>query len=294
MDDGLSLWLQLREPADFAARSTTLTRAIAQAVSADESLRLLDLGTGTGSNVRYLSEHLATRQRWLAVDRDATLLRELRSRMSSWAMARGYEARIEHDVCTIHGAHFDCEVETRKHDLGALGAHDIFAGRRLVTASALLDLVSESWLRTLAAHCRAEGALALFAITYNGLFTCVPAEPEDEMVRELMNRHQNRDKGLGGPAAGPDASACAERCFAAVGYRVCREPSNWALGSGTSDVQRLLIEGWAEAAVEVAPDRASTIGDWRARRLAHLAAGRSSIVVGHDDLAAWPAGVLEL
>ena len=28
-------------------------------------------------------------------------------------------------------------------------------------------------------------------------------------------------------------------------------------------------------------------GDWRARRLAHVDAGRSRLTVGHDDLAAW-------
>ena len=53
-------------------------------------------------------------------------------------------------------------------------------------------------------------------------------------------------------------------------------------------MQRLLIEGWAEAAAEMAPDRASTTAGWRARRLTHVAAGRSRVVVGHDDLAAWP------
>jgi len=34
-------------------------------------------------------------------------------------------------------------------------------------------------------------------------------------------------------------------------------------------------------------DRPPTIARWRARRLAHVDAGRSRLVVGHDDLAAW-------
>ena len=90
---------------------------------------------------------------------------------------------------------------------------EIFEGRNLVTASALLDLVSESWLRLLAARCREAGATALFTLTYDGRSSCDPVEPEDELVRELMNLHQKTDKGLGGPADGPDAWAVAERAF---------------------------------------------------------------------------------
>jgi hypothetical protein len=284
----LSDWLRLREPADVAARSEALTRAITEKIVTGEPLRLLDLGTGTGSNIRYLAERLRGRQRWLAVDHDTVLLDAFPERMTSWAAASGYEASTDNRRSTVRGADFECDVETEGRDLGALDDHRIFAGRQLVTASALLDLVSESWLRALAAHCRGEGAVALFAITYNGRFTCSPADAEDEPVRNLFNRHQKTDKGLGGRAAGPDAAAVAKQCFLREGYYVLRESSDWRLGPADRDVQQLLISGWAEAATDTAPEQASAIADWRARRLAHVDAGRSHVVVGHDDLAAWP------
>ena len=131
-----------------------------------------------------------------------------------------------------------------------------------------------------------SGAAALFAITYNGWSSCSPAEPEDEMIRDLLNRHQKTDKGLGGSAAGPDAAACAARCFADIGYRVWTEPSDWLLGSAERELQRRLIDGWAKAAMELAFDNASEIARWRARRIGHVDAGQSHIVVGHCDVAA--------
>jgi SAM-dependent methyltransferase len=288
VDEALSHWLRVREPADVAARSEALTRAIVEAMVPGAPLCALDLGTGTGSNIRYLAERLGGRQRWLAVDRSAALLAELPERMASWAAASGYEARTDGRRCGARGAHFECDIEMHEGDVGTLDDHRIFAGRHIVTASALLDLVSESWLRALAAHCRVEGALALFAITYNGRFACTPSDPEDEAVRNLMNRHQKTDKGLGGCAAGPDAGDVAEQCFLQAGYRVRREPSDWILGPADREMQRFLIDGWASAATEMAPDQAPAIARWRARRLAHVEAGRSSVVVGHDDLAAWP------
>ncbi len=271
MSDSLGDWLRLREPADWAARSEDLVHAVAEMLPADRPLRILDLGTGTGSNVRYLMDRLPGPQQWLAVDRSPELLALLKERTSNQAAARGHE------------------IDTLPRDLDDLDAPVMFEGRHLVTASALLDLVSESWLRALASRCRDAGASVLFALTYNGESTCAPVEPEDEMVRELLNRHQKTDKGLGGPAAGPDAVVCAERCFREIGYDVRTAPTDWNLGPAEAEMQRYLIDGWAEAAAELAPDRAAAIADWRMRRLAHLDAARSRIIVRHHDLAAWPA-----
>ena len=59
------------------------------------------------------------------------------------------------------------------------------------------------------------------------------------------------------------------------------------LGRQNRTFQRMLIEGWARAAVEVAPERAGTIADWLRRRREHLEKGRSRIVVNHVDMVAW-------
>ena len=246
MDNSLSTWLQLREPADAAARSDGLTRTIVDALADSETVQVLDLATGTGSNLRYLAPRLQGRQRWLVIDRDSALLALLPELMSSWGTDRRYEVdTIGGSECVIRNEQLECQVESRSLDLNSLDDVDIFAGRHLVTASALLDLVSEQWLSALAARCREVGAAALFAITYNGWSSCSPAEPEDEMIRDLLNRHQKTDKGLGGSAAGPDAAACAARCFADIGYRVWTEPSDWMLGSPEQKLQRRLIDGWA-------------------------------------------------
>ena len=216
--------------------------------------------------MRYLSSRLPVPQHWLVVDRDPQLL------------AEGPRPSVT------------CHIETLCLNLGApadLADPVLFAGRHLVTASALLDLVSDQWLRTLAGRCRTTGAAALFALNYNGRSRCTPAEAEDDTIRDLMNRHQRANDMGFGRAAGPEAVDCAERWFAAAGYEVRREPSDWILAPEQGELQRQLIEGWAQAAEEIAPEQTPMIRDWLARRLAHVEAGRSHVVVGHDDLAAW-------
>jgi len=286
MDESLSEWLRLRATADWAARSDTLARRVIDAIGPVDRVHVLDLCTGTGSNLRYLIERLPSRQRWMVVDRDPALLREVPERLSLWAQERGLGIHIDSDGCHVRGDRLECDVETRQMNLDTLDAA-IFEGQHLVTASALLDLAAESWLDTLATRCRSVGASALFALTYTGGSSCEPSDPADALVRGLFNRHQKTDKGLGGPAAGPDAWAAAERSFVEAGYVVESAPSDWTLRPDERAFQRRLIEGWAEAATEIAPGHATTIDEWRHRRLEHVDAGRSRIAVCHYDMAAW-------
>jgi hypothetical protein len=292
MDDAaLSLWLRLREQRDWKARSVSLTNAILARLPDDRPVGVIDLATGAGSNLRYLVERLPPRQRWLLIDRSAALLSEAGTRTRAWAAERGYDVELRTAASmglAISGPQLDCEVEARVQNLATLDDPSMFAGRHLVTASALLDLVSEAWLRALALRCRAAGAAALLTISYDGRSSCAPVEPEDEFVRELMNAHQRRDKGLGGPAQGPNAASCAARCFADEGFEVEIAASDWQLDSSDAAMQRTLIDGWARAASEQAPAAGETIAAWRTRRLAHVDAGISHVVVGHQDVAAWP------
>src|SRR5438045_3051507 len=58
LSENLSRWLTLREPFDAAARSEVLARSVAAMVPADRPVRIVDLGTGSGSNIRYLAPFL--------------------------------------------------------------------------------------------------------------------------------------------------------------------------------------------------------------------------------------------
>ncbi len=257
-EPGLSTWLALREPIDHAARSEALTGALAAALPATRPLRILDLGTGIGSNIRFLAPRLPTPQVWTAVDRDASLIAQLPP-----------------------------GVEARRLELGSLQDTALFQGIHLVTASALLDLVSAGWIDRLAEICAGAEAAAMFPLNYNGWSACVPRDLDDEFVLEQFNRHQrSNDKGFG-VAAGPDAADRAARAFSKVGYQVRMARSDWNLTSGMQDLQMALIEGWAHAVREISPEHVGRVDAWLERRLAHVRSRQSGIQVGHVDVAAW-------
>jgi hypothetical protein len=279
-----SEWLALRQPADAAARPAWLVERLRDSGSEARIRHIIDLGSGAGANLRYLAPRLGGRQDWLLVDDDPALLELAGAIRVGHEAASGAGRRGPRDAPADPGSPA-WTVRTAQADLAAGLAALPWPPGGLVTASALLDLVSRDWLEALARYCAAAGAQALFALTYDGRIALAPEEPEDGLVRELVNRHQRRDKGFG-PALGPDAPSAAAEIFESAGYAVETADSDWRLGETDAGLQRALLRGWREAAAETSPELHDSLESWLARRLGHVEAGRSRIVVGHRDLLA--------
>ena len=255
----------------------------------DRPIQIIDLATGTGANLRYLSQILGGRQEWCLIDRDQTLLDAIPAIFSEWVL--GFEGEVKQSgtelIVTRHD--FECHARTEQRDLATdLAAVDFSAGA-LVSGSALLDLVSGPWLRELAQRCHAVRAPVLFALNYDGHMEFDPREADDERVRKLVNLHQMTDKGFG-KALGPKAGQNAVRIFEQLGYRVESARSDWRISPSDQEVQAVLLDMWFAAALEIAPDEGSVLRNWIQRRREHVACGRSGLSVGHIDLLGWLPG----
>ena len=258
-------WLALREPADHRARAADLLPPLCAAWRTAGWRRALDLGSGAGSNLRYLAPRLPDGQDWTLLDHDAGLL------------ARAAAA-----------AEPSQRVTFLRGDLARAGIASV-ADAHLVTCSALLDLVSAAWLRRLARACRAASCGVLLALTYDGTMRWDADAVDDELIQRLVNAHQRR-KQHPQPALGPDAAPTAEALLAAEGYRTWRSPSPWRLGPADAALARELVDGWERAAMEMAvgDEEAHRIRTWAAARRRTIAGGRFGLIVGHQDLLALP------
>jgi SAM-dependent methyltransferase len=251
-------WLRLREPYDHAARSASLAARFAAAVG--HAPRLIDLGCGTGSNLRYLAPRLSAGQQWLCIDHEPALLAEARASLAQSGRAVRFEASNL-----------------------AWGLPDL-AGWTGVTASALLDLASAAWLDRLARWC--AGLPVLMALSADGRLSWRPEAPEDKTIRERFAAHQRSDKGFG-PALGPDAARYLARRLEALGQQVVFERSDWRLGPAHAPLLSATLEGWIGTVQEVRHDQ--LIKHWAEVRRRQLAAGQLHLTVGHVDLLALPA-----
>jgi hypothetical protein len=282
MGDFSTDWLTLREPLDQSSRDASLTeRLIAWRKTFDE-LTILDLGTGTGSNVRYLLPKLKGRQHWLLIDKDYNLLDHIQPRMAQWANETGLQISQARDNLSIQGDDCHCSLTNYPLDLRD-GLEQCPQKPNLVTASAFLDLVSSAWIDNIASYCQRVGAAFYVALTYNGTIRWDPADDNDEWVRQAVNTHQRTDKGFG-PALGPEGASYTVTCFERYGYQVYTLSSNWQLGADAKALQLALAAGYVEAAKQQEPVSAARADSWLVRRRHAIAASQSRLIVGHVDL----------
>ena len=252
-------WLELRAGYDTAARSPMLEAALARWAAArttatGRALSVVDLGAGSGNNRRHLAPRLPVEQSWTLVDADPALLEV---------------ARRDDPSVTVRGLDLAADLEEA-----------IPEGTDLVTASALIDLVSAEWLERLMAQVDAVGAALLIVLTYDGRTAWEPSDPFDRHVLELVNRHQRTDKGFG-PALGPDAGPALVRL---AGERVTQATSDWVIAPNDAPMQAALVEGWTSAAIEISPGEANEIDAWRDRSIGR----RARLTVGHVDQLVMP------
>lgn len=253
-------WLALRESADARARDSALLAELRFAP--DHGFSIVDLGAGTGSNLRYLAPRLGGEQHWTLVDSDAALLSAAEAPSAPSSLA----------------------VETLQRDLAHSPEDLPLEGCALVTASAFFDLVSEDWLERFARNCAAARvANGLFALNVDGTIIWTPSDPDDADIECMFNAHMRRDKGFG-PALGAKAPERIARAFESAGYGVSMGESPWRLSPDDAVIQDRLLQGYVDAACEQFPDDAEKIQDWAARRAIHLAQGESALFVGHRDV----------
>lgn len=281
-------WLELREASDRRARSDELVAQLRSAYAASARLRLLDLGAGTAANLRYLASRLGGTQHWTLIDQDAGLLESAQSALRRWAEEQGYAVSSQSDTLHIAAESFACRIDWLVMNLATRLDDLPLDDGCIVTASALLDLVSSAWLTELANRCHARHTGILCALSYNGRMRVAPSDPLDELTLDLFNRHQRTNKGFG-PALGPAAADFAKDALGAIGYRVATRPSDWRLAEADETLQSELLDGWLQAALETGRAHAAELNAWADRRRRLISAGRSRIVVGHEDLLALPA-----
>lgn len=258
-------WLALREPADVAARALDLVECLRQFSPASGRWVIHDLGCGTGAMGRWLAPLLSGPQHWVLHDRDADLLEV---------------ALVARPERAADGA--PVTLEARGSDVTRLSPGDL-AAATLITASSLLDLLTEEELARLIELCAGLRCPVLLTLSVVGRVELTPAHRLDRRVGAAFDAHQRRVTERGA-LLGPDAVALAVERFAGLGAEVRVRPSPWRLRAPQAALAAEWLAGWVGAACEQDAELAAEAQPYTRRRLAQAAAGELTVTVDHADL----------
>lgn len=290
-------WLALRRPVDERARAAAdplLARLGAHLAERGhnglEPVELVDIGAGTGANRAYLINRLPFPTTWTLLDHDSTLLdHEDHHGPASRERGPGV-AQGSGEACAVR------RVVAGVEELGALLARPD-GGTRVVTCSALLDLLTAEQMDTLLAALLGTRTPALLALTVTGAVAMEPTDPQDANVWSAFDTHQARD-GRPGPGA---VSYLADRARAG-GAVVVEAATPWMVGwagsqEGAPAPEVAFLTRFLTDRAEAAEEQLLAQGDdagvslargWLNRRLADAAAGRLRLTLGHLDLLILP------
>jgi hypothetical protein len=262
-------WLDLRESADAAARSQDLVRQLRGRITARGQAVIHDLASGSGSMGRWLAPLLPGPQHWVLHDRDPDLL----------ALAEAEVPGPAADEAAV-------TVETTLCDVTRLD-RDELADASLITASALLDLLTEDELAGLLRACARATCPVLLTLSVTGRVELLPTDPLDARIAAAFDEHQRRVTSRG-RLLGPDAVAAAEDGFRRLGAEVIVRSSPWRLGVADKELAVEWLAGWVDAACAQESALAADARPYRRRRLREAEAGRIAVTVGHADLLVLP------
>jgi len=269
-------WLSLREPADMRARNADIADALQGHFGARESISVVDIGCGTGSNLRGLAELLPPRQTWRLVDYDDELLIAAGDALGEWAD----EAKKKGEHLELRKGSSTMRVELYKADLANRLEDGVGEAGDLITAAAFFDLASADFIRSFAKAVAARRAVFCTVLTYNGQSAWTPRHPLDQAVTALFHKHQMSDKGFG-PAAGPTAPAHLADQFRMNGYGVHEGDSPWRLSADDAALIGELHAGYVQMLRETAQMDEAEIKKWAAHT-------KTGAVIGHTDTLAIP------
>ena len=265
-------WLNMREDADLRARDSSLLdyaqKFLTSQNAIDAEITVVDLGAGTGSTINAFSKlgsRWEEKLHWRLVDSNKDLLEEA---------VRRYEDSSYFQVFNL--------------DLNKVLTLPL-DGAKLITASALMDLVSaefiDAFLEILQRICKQRPIGFYSALSYDGVISWTPRHFLDDDVLRIFNQHQRSDKGFG-IALGAEANHYLEQKLESAGFKVLSADSPWMLSSSEANLVVKFVDGVAHAVEETLLLDSALLLEWVEYRKKNVSGG--TCIVTHKDILALP------
>ena len=160
-------WLNLRETVDRSSRNKRILYLINKFFKNKKNIRIVDLGSGAGSNYRFLKSRLLNNQYWSFVDISHQSTNYFKKNIKLSSKIKKTNFKIVDVINNLEKINFN--------------------DYNLVTGSAILDILPKTWFKNFH-KLNVDTEIVYFALNYNGNFKFFPKHKDDKIILNIFQR----------------------------------------------------------------------------------------------------------
>ena len=254
-------WLYQREKIDNLSKNLTLVDKINSELKGLDNISILDLGTGTGSNFRFLSKKIMHKnQSWTLMDISSSSLKEAKKNIT-----------LNNKIKKVSLKHNDIIKNIKKTNFNKFD---------LVTGSAFLDIMPDNWFKDFH-KLNHNTKIIYFSINYDGYFKFYPRHTLDNNMLKLFNKDQKSKKDGKVEAVGPDCGKIIMSHFSKT-HKTFLLNSNW-LDKSNKNFQLMFLNFCKNV---INKNKEITLHEWLEFKKAKIIKKKSKLLVHNKDFLA--------
>lgn len=276
-------WLNERFLFDVAARNKVVETQLKTHFKDKKSLRIVDIGSGSGNNFKHLSLCFEQNQHWTLVEHDPRLCKAAVTLLADHGRMRGYDvAQNEFSLSMLKGEH-RIVVETIQINLLEVAQHINLNEVDLVSDSAVFDLFSLKQYQSFVQKVFKAGACIHSVLNYMGM-SFRPMKKHDQQMIDLYEKHMLRPQEFG-QGMGSKSGRIMHQHLKEIDALAASGISSWQIESGAISMQTQLIDFMEEAIPELdlSVEEKAHFEEWLPEKRAMIADETLAIQVDHYD-----------
>ena len=282
------VWLEHRYPCDVEARNANIEKKFLEYFSQRERLRIMDAGSGTGSNFRYYFSKLPEQQEWVLLEQDAKLLEACRERLTSFAQENQYQLERKTDGYLIKSGRKQANIRFLQGKLEDVKTLTDLEQLDVITANALFDLVSYEQFDAFAAQIACYQVCLMASLNYYET-SFLPFSSIDGRFLQYFHTHMTRPQDFG-EAMGPNCTEEMLDLLAAHEMKCEQEGSQWHLKRYDTTMQHYILHFMEHAIrdLNLSEKEIEEMESWLENKQQMSRDHQLEIIVDHSDIFAYP------
>jgi len=277
-------WINLRESYDMLSRSDLLQNLYKN--NKMNLKKVIDLGGGNGSFLRWCHYKNITYDDFLIIDNDEALLKSFYSRTKSYLSMMSLSL-IKDNMMSYRIQNLknnkDGFITLKKQDF--YKSIDTINDYNLVSFSAVSDLLSKKFIKCLFDKVN-KGTNLYFSICFDGRVKWKNKNKHDKYIVSMFNQHQKQEKTTG-VALGLDSIKFIKNLSTKNDYKIYIADSSWSVDSLDNDsriFQKAYLNTIYKPLKKFELTDRDILEDWIRSKKNDIESKNSNLVVGHKDI----------